>query len=634
MALNQSSRLIRMTKGPLDPDEVVVTRFSGREAISRPFSFEIEFISTRLDLKPGEIVGAELALELDRRDADAQPIAPRHFHGYVSRFAAGTVEFKDPGEHKYRHYRVEMVPWLWFLTQTARCFLYFPEKEEKSIFDVIEAVIGRAKSDLHVTPLSDLSGINGLKSRKVKHCVQYRETDFNFLSRTLEKYGVYHYFTFEDGKHTLVLDMKKNYPACEEAEVVYASVSGPQPTADHIISWQHDYEFVPGKWSHTDYNFETPSTSLNTSAPKLPSVDVPQADKYEVYDYPGGYAAKSEGEADARIRQEEKEVQHNLVDGASTCRTFTAGHKFTLTSHPDADVVSEQGKSYLLTSVEHSASQSSDDTGDTGAANYDNRFTCLVDSVQFRPARTTPWPVISGVQTAVVVGPAGDEIYTDKYGQVKVQFHWDREGKRDENSSCWIRVSQMWAGKGWGSVSTPRIGHEVIVDFLEGDPDQPIIMGSVHNADNAPPHTGVVSGLKSNTHKGSGNNAMTMDDTAGKEKITIHGQYRHGTTVLHDQTTTVKNNRSTTVVVDDTLNVDANRTVHVKAKLTETIDTGQEVTVAAGYTETITGGSTSTSLADDQHDQWGRDRHSERWPDGHRHWGKEASRSTVRTPRQ
>ena len=181
--------------------------------------------------------------------------------------------------------------------------------------------------------------------------------------------------------------------------------------------------------------------------------------------------------------------------------------------------------------MEHAASQPSDDTGDAGGASYDNRFTCLVDSVQFRPARTTPWPVISGVQTAVVVGPAGDEIYTDKYGQVKVQFHWDRQGKRDENSSCWIRVSQMWAGKGWGSVSTPRIGHEVIVDFLEGDPDQPIIMGSVHNADNAPPHTGVVSGLKSNTHKGSGNNAMTMDDTAGKEKITIHAQYDMDTTV-------------------------------------------------------------------------------------------------------
>ena len=502
MALNQSNRLIRMTKGPLSPDEVVVTSFSGREAISRPFSFEIEFISTRLDLKPRDIVGAEVAIELDRRDRGAQPLTPRYFHGYVSRFAAGSVEFNDPGEHKYRHYRAEMVPWLWFLTQTARCYLFFPEKEKKSIFEVIEAVINRAKARLHVNPLSDLQGIDELKQRMVKHCVQYRETDFNFISRTMEKYGVFYYFKFEDGKHTLVLDMKKNYPPCEEAEVAYPRVSGAQPAGDHVTTWEHDYEFVPGKWSHTDYNFETPSTSLITSAPRLPSVDVPQADKYEVYDYPGGYAAKPDGEADARVRQEEKERQHNTVEGSSTCRTFTAGHKFTLTTHPDADVVSEQGTSYVLTSVQHAASQPSDSTGAGDGASYSNHFTCITDSVQFRPDRITPWPVISGVQTAVVVGPAGDEIYTDKHGQVKVQFHWDREGKRDENSSCWIRVSQMWAGKGWGSVSTPRIGQEVIVEFLEGDPDQPIVLGSVYNAENAPPHTGVVSGLKSNTHKG------------------------------------------------------------------------------------------------------------------------------------
>ncbi len=284
-----------MTKGPLGPDEVVVTSFSGREAISRPFSFDIEFISTRLDLKPRDIIGADVAIELDRRDRNAQPLTPRYFHGYVSRFAAGDVVLKDSGLHKYRHYRAEIVPWLWFLTQTARCYLFFPEKEEKSIFDVIEAVVNRAKSDLHVDPVSDLRGIGDLRNRKVKHCVQYRETDFNFVSRTMEKYGVFYYFRFEDGKHTLVLDMKKNYPVCEEAEVNYPRVSGGQPAGDHITEWQHDYEFVSGKWSHTDYNFEKPSTALGASAPRLPSVDVPQSDKYEIYDYPGGYCCKTRG---------------------------------------------------------------------------------------------------------------------------------------------------------------------------------------------------------------------------------------------------------------------------------------------------------------------------------------------------
>ena len=175
--------------------------------------------------------------------------------------------------------------------------------------------------------------------------------------------------------------------------------------------------------------------------------------------------------------------------------------------------------------------------------------------MQFRPPRRTPRPVISGVQTAVVVGPPGNELYTDPQGRVKVQFHWDRVGKKDQNSSCWIRVAQMWAGKGWGSVSTPRIGHEVIVEFLEGDPDQPIIIGSVHNADNKPPHTGVVSGLKSNTHKGKGYNEMTMDDTAGKEKITIHGQYDMDTTVEHDQTNTVQGKMTETITKDTKITI-------------------------------------------------------------------------------
>jgi type VI secretion system secreted protein VgrG len=224
-------------------------------------------------------------------------------------------------------------------------------------------------------------------------------------------------------------------------------------------------------------------------------------------------------------------------------------------AHPDDDVASEQGKSYVFTSVQHAASQPTDDTGDSASRSYSNRFTCILDSVQFRPDRRTPWPVIAGVQTAVVVGPPGSEIYEGKYGQVKVQFHWDREGKRDGKSSCWVRVSSPWAGKGWGSVATPRIGQEVVIEFLEGDPDQPLIVGNVYNEDNKPPHTGVVSGLKSNTHKGSGHNQMTMDDTAGKEKITIHAQYNMDTTVLNDQTNTVKGKMTEEITKDTKITI-------------------------------------------------------------------------------
>jgi type VI secretion system secreted protein VgrG len=579
MALNQSNRLVRMTRGPLEPEEVVVTSFSGREAISQPFDFEIDFISTRLDLKPGDLIGSDVTIEVDRHDCDGRPLPPRYFHGYFNRFAAGEVVMKEPGEHKYRRYRAGVVPWLWFLSKTARCHVFFPEKPEKSILEVIQAVIDRARSDLHVNAVTDLAGICALQDRKVKHCVQYRETDLNFISRTLEQYGVFYYFKFEDGKHTLVLDMKKNYPICVEAEVKFPGVTGTRPFADHITDWQHAYRFVSGKWSHTDYNFEQPSTPLEVKIDKLGSVDVPGSGRYEVYDYPGEYATLSDGDDAARIRQEEEEVSHDIVEGASTCRTFTAGHKFTLTTRSDDETVPEHDTSYLLTSIQHFASQPSDDTGDAGDATYRNHFTCIADSVQFRPPRITPRPVISGVQTAVVVGPPGKEIYTDDegYGRVKVQFHWDREGKKkkDGNTSCWIRVSHPWAGKGWGAVATPRVGQEVIVDFLEGDPDQPIIVGRVYNKEQRPPFGfpagAVISGIKSRTHLGDGYNELSFDDTAGNEKITIHAQ--------HDWN------------------------VHVNAKHTETIDAGQEVmvsgekklTVDGPHHETVNGDRTMTA---------------------------------------
>ncbi len=524
MALNQTGRLIRMTTGPLGPDEVVVTSFSGREAISRLFSFNLDFISTNLDLKPGAIIGKDLTIELDRRDNRGTPLTPRHFHGYVNRFAAGQVVHKDEGVHKYRKYRAEMVPWLWFLTQTARCFLFFPEKEDKTIFEVIEAVFARAKSDLHVDPVNDLKGISDLKKRKVKHCVQYRETDFNFVSRTMERYGVFYYFKFEEGKHTLVLDMKKNYPQCEEKEVIYPRVTGGQSAEDHITDWEHDYEFVSGKWAHTDYNFEKPSTSLKVDAPKLPSIDLGQNDKYEIYDYPGEYMVKGDGETDAKVRQEEEEVPYSLVQGASNCRTFTPGHKFKLMIHPDEEAVSEHGKSYLLTAVEHSASQPTDDTGDAAAEHYSNRFTCIPDSVQFRPERITPNPVISGVQTAVVVGPGGEEIHTDNYGRVKVQFHWDREGKKDGNSSCWVRVSQFWAGKDWGSMHIPHVGQEVIVDFLEGDPDKPIITGRVYNEEQMP-FLGLPDTKTKSVFRDYGDNHFTMEGAPGKQQIQLYSPH-------------------------------------------------------------------------------------------------------------
>ncbi len=295
---------------------------------------------------------------------------------------------------------------------------------------------------------------------------------------------------------------------------------------------------------------------------------------------------KPHGEQYAAVRIEEFDAQFETAQGATSARGISVGCLLTLSGFPRDD----QNREHLIVAASHDLEYSQyESLPQSSPASYECSFVAMSSKQQFRPRRATPKPFVQGPQTAVVVGPAGDEIYTDDYARVKVQFHWDRYGKRDENSSCWIRVAQMWAGKGWGSVSTPRIGHEVIVDFLEGDPDQPIVMGSVHNAENKPPHKGVVSGLKSNTHKGRGYNEMTMDDTAGKEKITIHAQYDMGTTVEHDQTNTVNNTFTETIkshakiaITEGTYSHDvaANTAAyHVKGALKEDYDDTQTTTI-------------------------------------------------------
>jgi type VI secretion system secreted protein VgrG len=294
------------------------------------------------------------------------------------------------------------------------------------------------------------------------------------------------------------------------------------------------------------------------------------------------------GESLAKIRLQEQTVPMQVFQGASGCRYFTAGYQFTLQDHYRGDL----NQAYLITSVRHMATQGGNYQVGAGGGEeqtYRNTLECIPAATPFRPARVTPEPFVQGCQTAVVVGPSGEEIYTDKYGRVKVQFYWDREGKRNENSSCWIRVSHPWAGQGWGAVSIPRIGQEVIVDFLEGDPDRPIIVGRVYNAEQMPPNglpaAGMVSGIKSNsTPGGGGYNEMSMDDTKGKEKMNVHAQYDMTVTVEHDRTKTINNNETTKVV--------ANRTEHVIGHESITIDSGREEKVSSGEKITISGGRT------------------------------------------
>ncbi len=490
---------------------------------------------------------------------------------------------------------------MWFLTRTSDCRIF----QQKSVPDIIEQIFG----DLGFSDYKlQLSGSHPAR----EYTVQYRETDFNFVSRLAEEEGIFWFFQHEDGKHTLVMaDNKVAYVDCVENRVDYPRDFGSRAIQDHITSWEHRYEFRTGKFAQTDYNFETPSTSLMTNSNTV--VPIPGADKYEFYDYPGTYVNKGDGSGLTDMRMEEEEVEHDVVEATSFCKSFTPGGKFTIKSHRSG---SEEGKTFVITSIQHSAVEPLVyETGTPEGLDYRNSFSCIPDSVVFRPARITPKPFVQGAQTAVVVGPGGEEIFTDEFGRVKVQFHWDREGEKNEKSSCWVRVSQSSAGEKWGAHFWPRIGHEVVVTFLEGDPDRPLITGCVYNAENKPPYdlpaNQTQSGIKTRSSKGgdaNNFNEIRFEDKKGAEQLLVHAERNYDLEVENDETHWVGNDRTKTIECNETTHIKANqdetvdgdRTVYVVGAFTETIDSGETRKVAAGVTETIIGGETRDITGDQE----------------------------------
>jgi type VI secretion system secreted protein VgrG len=367
---------------------------------------------------------------------------------------------------------------------------------------------------------------------------------------------------------------------------------------DIIHRWQMEQELRPGKYALTDYNFETPSTSLAANVNS--TVNIGGNGKFEVYDYPGEYLKKAEGDQLVKLRMEEEEAPHLVVSGSSTCRAFTPGYRFDLEGHYNQAM----DASYVLTAVQHAATVGANypARGAEVGESYSNHFTCMPYDVPYRPLRVTPKPIVQGPQTAVVVGKGGEEIWTDKYGRVKVQFHWDREGKRNENSSCWIRVSHPWAGKGWGAVAIPRMGQEVIVDFLEGDPDQPIITGRVYNAEQMPPYelpaNQTQSGIKSRSSKGGSTdnfNEIRFEDKKGSEEMYIHAEKDQSTVVENDQTIAVGHDRAESIQRDRSLEVGRdksekvgrNKTVLVNGYHEEKIYKDMSVMVGSNLTEMV-----------------------------------------------
>ncbi len=499
----------------------------------------------------------------------------RYLNGVISRFA------QQATEERFTSYSAEMVPWLWFLTRNADCRIF----QNKSIPDIITEVFnGLGFNDY-------TNSLQGSYDPR-EYCVQYRESDFNFVSRLMEEYGIFYFFKHEQGKHTLVLaDASTAHSPCPgQSSVRYITVSG-GPQEDVITEWQIEQELRTGKYSLEDYNFQTPSTNLMVNEPTVDEVG--GNSKFDTYDYPGEYLTKGAGESLARVRMQEEEAEHLVAHGMSQCRMFVSGYKFTLEEHPRKDMNTD----YVLTEIQHNAVTDAYPSSRAGEGeSYSNTFKCIPLSVPFRPLRITPRPTVKGLQPAVVTGPSGEEIYSDKYGRVKVQFFWDRLGKKIEYSSCWIRVSQPWAGKNWGAVFLPRIGQEVIVDFLESDPDQPLITGRVYNAEQMPPYTlpdmQTRSTIQSRSSKGGGPpnyNEIRFEDLKGSEQIFVNAEKDMDHRVENDSREYIGNNRHLIVNASQLELVKTDKHLQVLGKQYEKIYSDKSLQVGGNCMESIVG---------------------------------------------
>ena len=570
----QANRSIVVTS-PLGEDVLLFHSMNVNERLGRLFQFDLDLLSNDPEIKLQDILAQNVTVRYQRSDGEN-----RYFNGFVS-------QFSQAGMHGNLFvYRATLRPWFWFLTRTADCRIF----QNKTVPDIIKEVFrDEGFSDFE----DSLSGTY----REWDYCVQYRETDFNFISRLMEQEGMYYFFKHEDGKHTLVLSdsisAHETVPGYEEVPF-YPPEQSERRERDHISDWSLNQIVQPGAYALNDYDFKKPKANLEVKS--TVSRDHDQSE-FEIYDYPGEYKESGDGDGYVRARIEELQSQHEEVQGAGNVAGLMTGCLFKLVNYPRDD----QNREYLITSASYNLGPQEYESD--VAKGSDSIFSCSISAIDkqqaFRAPRITPKPSVQGPQTATVVGKDGEEIWTDKYGRVKVQFHWDRYGEENENSSCWVRVSHPWAGKNWGAVAIPRIGQEVIVSFIEGDPDQPIITGRVYNDDNMHPYelpaNATQSGIKTRSSKeGTPDNfnEIRFEDKKGEEEVYIHAEKDQNNVVENDETTSVGNDRSETVGNDETISIGNNRTEDVGKN--ESITIGENRTESVGKNESISIGENRT----------------------------------------
>ncbi|MCP4247585.1 MAG: type VI secretion system tip protein VgrG [bacterium] len=575
----------------LSADQLLVVRYCGTEALAQLYRFDVEVATSESELYLDDIVGRAAKLTVSTAFGD------RWFHGIVSRFEL-TGESPDQ-----RYFRAELVPEVWLLTQRYDSRIF----QNMSVPEIVTEVLTAAGIDADHCRL-DLQGTYPAR----EYCVQYRETDYNFIARLMEHAGIW--WAFEqtaDGHQMVCGDSPVACPAIEDgSELPYVPATGLSIPEEHVAGFRVGLAMRPGSVGLNDFDFTNPKLDLHSAASAERDAGLAH------HDCPGEYASQADGTGRVQLRLEEFEAGRIQAAGESNCHRLSPGRTFDLIEHPCEALNS----GFLVTLVTHQGRQSTHRTAtgtngtgsllnghdrrwsqspiyhagrfarelDPAGANgegqplpgfdqpaYRCRFSCIPASVTFRPARSTPWPDLRGSQTARVVGPASEEIYTDEYGRVKVQFNWDRRQGFDENASCWIRVSQGMAGGQYGMMFLPRVGQEVVVDFLEGNPDKPIIVGRVYNADHMPPYTlpddKTKSVIRTQSSKGGGGcNEIRFEDLKDNEQLLLFAQKDLHLRAQNDRVEAVGNDRH--------LSVGNDRVESVKNDYSLKIEKGSQIT--------------------------------------------------------
>ena len=573
--ISQHSRSLGLQTS-LGDDVLFIERITGKESLGNLFEYTVSAVAESDNFAINDLVGtdATVRMEVRRQGADTT----RFFHGIISDLSH--LGYDQQGNSKYE---LILVPWLWFLTQGTDCKIF----QQKTLHDILQEVFQLIPGASYKVDLKAEYDVT-------EYCVQYEETHFNFIQRLLQKVGAYYYWEHTETSHTMVIcdDMISHKPIAGFETVRYRANGSTVQEESYLSSWRMNQKVTPGRFTHNSYDFKAPKPMTNE---KLLSRHINdhyhKHGNYEVYENSGDYLKTLEGENLAKIRRQELHTPTTIINSSTNARGLIVGHTFTPTQVPRQDQ-SDKELLIIATNFEASGGDFGSGTG-TSEIGYSANITAIpYTNNVFRPERDARTPRMQGPQTAMVTGPEGEEIFVDEYGRVKVHFHWDRYTGYNAGSSCFVRVSQVWAGAGWGGMAIPRIGQEVIVDFIDGDPDRPIITGRVYNGENKTPYNlpadRTKTTIKSNTSPGGGgSNELRFEDKKDHEEVYIHAQKDQNNVVENDETTLVKHNRVETVGNDETIKIGDDRTEVVGDNEKVSIGNNQNLSVGKNQVETV-----------------------------------------------